>query len=289
MRHIEKDMDNLIARNQLESVAYMTDVNISIASRKGLYQSYRYGHEVIRTELDDIYFGKCAYCETKIKPVSTEHIEHFRPKAKITNVNANGYYWLGYEWSNLLLACPSCNGKKDTKFPLLRNNHIVNHPVNPVGDIDYLLLPESADYLLQERSLLINPEYWKPENLMYIDYFGKLIPIKNNLLAVTTIEEIGLNRDDLVANRQSKIDKIIIRIEEQIAAKYGDNPLNEGQYQHQLDLIFKEIVSRINATSEYTLLGNCMIGRFDELILEDIEQEFHQEIKDYFIDFLNNI
>jgi hypothetical protein len=124
---------------------------------------------------------------------------------------------------------------------------------------------------------------------MYVDYFAKLVPIKKNMLAKTTIKEINLNRDDLVANRQRKVDKIIIRIEEQIAARYGENPLNLQQYQHQLNLVFKDLVSRINPESEYTLLGRSMIERFDELILEDIEEEFHLEIRDYFIDFLSNI
>ena len=56
-----------------------------------------------------------------------------------------------------------------------------------------------------------------------------------------------------------------------------------------IKLIFKEIVSRLDKKAEYTLLGKCMVERFDELILEDIEPEFREEIMNYFIDFLNNL
>ena len=288
MRYIEKDFNNVTARTRLESLVYKADVEISVLAKKGTYQSGRYGHSDIRTELNEIYFDKCAYCESFIKPVSTPHVEHFRPKAKITGVNENGYYWLGYEWSNLLLACPSCNGAKSTKFPLLRNNHLNDHPSNAHAAIDYSKFPEDQGFCISERPLLINPEYWKPEKLMYFDYFAKLIPIKNNRFAITTINEIDLNRDSLVANRQRKIDKIINRIEQQIASRYGDIPLTEAQYQHQLNLIFQDIVSRVSRDSEYTLLGRCMIERFDELILEDIEEEFHSEIQEYFILFLES-
>lgn len=291
MRHIEKDMTNIMARNLLESESYNNDVDNCVSNRKGkFFKSSKYGHDIIRKELNDIYFDKCAYCETKIAPVSTAHIEHYRPKSKITQVNDNGYYWLGYEWSNLLLACPSCNGAKGTKFPLLRNNHVTSHPVDANGDIDSTKFPESNGYLNQERPLLINPEYWKPEKLMYIDYYCKLKPIKNNRLAVTTIKEIQLNRGDLVAKRQKKVDAIIKRIEQQIAARYGEGvPLSEQQYKNQLKLIFQDIIARINPEAEYTFLGKNMIERFDEIILEDIERVFRKEIKNCFIDFLKNI
>jgi uncharacterized protein (TIGR02646 family) len=289
VRHIPKNQSNPTARARLESINYRTDIDNSINARKGsFYRSKKYGHQIVRNELNDIYFSKCAFCESKIRPVATPNVEHFRPKSEISGVNENGYYWLGYEWSNLLLACPSCNGAKGTKFPLYGHNHITTHPVNIHGNIDYSRFPENQGYLAKERPLLINPEYWHPEKLMYIDYFGRLIPIKNNIFATTTIKEIELNRDDLVAKRQKKIDKIIVRLEEQIFARYCDNPLNDLQYQYQLNIIFKDIVGRLDKKAEYTLLGKCMVERFDELILDDIEPEFREEIMNYFIEFLNN-
>jgi 5-methylcytosine-specific restriction endonuclease McrA len=287
MRHINKDMDNPIARAQLESANYCNDVQQCVANNKGDFKSKKYGHDIVRDELKDIYHDKCCYCEVKIRPVATPNVEHFRPQRKITGVNNNGYYWLGYEWSNLLLACPACNGAKGTKFPLSRNNHVVNHPEDKFGNIDYTLFSIKANYHNQERPLLINPEIMFPERMMYFDYFCRLLPISENIFAVTTIREIELNRNDLVADRQEKVDKIILRIEQQIEAKY--NGYTDAQFQEQLGFIFKDIVARSNPIEEYSLLGQNMIERFAELILEDIEPVFRDTILDYFIDFLNDL
>jgi len=90
--------------------------------------------------------NKCAYCETKIGGVDQPgDVEHFRPKGRIIDESGKpvtikddkgndiphpGYYWLAYDWRNLLIACKTCNspmrdeeagitrGKWD-RFPLM--------------------------------------------------------------------------------------------------------------------------------------------------------------------------
>ncbi len=54
---------------------------------------------------------KCAYCDRHYPP-SHEPTEHFRPVL-------GGYWWLAWDWDNLLFACPSCNGSKSNSFDLL--------------------------------------------------------------------------------------------------------------------------------------------------------------------------
>jgi len=67
--------------------------------------------------------GKCAYCEKFIFTDQFGDIDHFRPKAAIKNkdgsdvmiivnnqeVKHEGYYWLTYDWKNLLPSCILCN------------------------------------------------------------------------------------------------------------------------------------------------------------------------------------
>ena len=68
------------------------------------------------------FYGKCAYCEGQIH--NSGDIDHYRPRRAVEDedgnrvmVNSNGeervphpgYYWLAYEWSNLLYACSDCN------------------------------------------------------------------------------------------------------------------------------------------------------------------------------------
>jgi 5-methylcytosine-specific restriction endonuclease McrA len=76
----------------------------------------------LKTHLFDLFFGKCAYCESKPQPVSSGDVDHFRPKQKVDGEPDHpGYYWLAYSISNLLPSCERCNrtaGGKMTQFPV---------------------------------------------------------------------------------------------------------------------------------------------------------------------------
>ena len=63
--------------------------------------------------------GKCMYFEGRYVAGAHDDAEHYRPKGDVTAwdtaskqrspVTHPGYYWLAYEWQNLLLACAKCN------------------------------------------------------------------------------------------------------------------------------------------------------------------------------------
>jgi len=74
------------------------------------FTPYYYGHpDKVRHDLEELYFGKCAYCETKVTG-AVLRVDHYRPKNRIKEEQTHtGYYWLGYEWSNLFPACEKCN------------------------------------------------------------------------------------------------------------------------------------------------------------------------------------
>jgi hypothetical protein len=288
MRHITKDPHDAVARARLSTARCNQDVTDSVIAIKGNYVSGRYGHNDVRDQLDDLYHGKCCYCESKIKPISPEHVEHYRPKSEISEVNNSGYYWLGNEWENLMIICPTCNGTKLTKFPV-SNSRITVHPINHTNDLDFSQVPLHSGYLNRERPLIINPEYHYPEKMMYHNYLCKLIPIKNNTLARTTIKEVGLNNDSLILKKQKIVDDIISDIEFQLIERYRDNdPLNEGQFLRQLERIFELIVKRLDHKQEYTMLGRDIIERFDEIILEDLENPFDDIIRNHFTNFIQN-
>src|SRR5262249_38675962 len=71
-----------------------------------------------------LFNGKCAYCESKFTVSQPGDVEHFRPKGRVVDDNFKpirvqhptkgeiehpGYYWLAYEWKNLLPSCADCN------------------------------------------------------------------------------------------------------------------------------------------------------------------------------------
>lgn len=77
-------------------------------------------YKQMRSILFEAFFGKCAYCEAKFILDQTGDVEHFRPKAGVVDehdqrVDHPGYYWLAYEWSNLLPSCSKCNRLTKTK------------------------------------------------------------------------------------------------------------------------------------------------------------------------------
>jgi uncharacterized protein (TIGR02646 family) len=77
-----------------------------------------------------VSYDKCWYCECK-QERSDMHVDHFRPKNRITDAKGHpGYWWLAFEWRNFRLACTFCNcvrkdleqvvaGGKGDKFPIL--------------------------------------------------------------------------------------------------------------------------------------------------------------------------
>ncbi len=89
----------------------------------------KYRHAQVKDALVEMFYGKCAYCESKIRVVSYGEIEHFFPKSS--------YPDLTFEWTNLLLSCNVCNNPdhKGTKFPLdVNGNPLLIDPTDGKTD-----------------------------------------------------------------------------------------------------------------------------------------------------------
>lgn len=89
-----------------------------------------------------VSFDKCWYCECK-QERSDLHVDHFRPKGRITGESShNGYWWLAFEWTNFRLACTFCNcvredseidesGGKGNRFPVFDVPARMRKPSDP--------------------------------------------------------------------------------------------------------------------------------------------------------------
>lgn len=144
----------------------------------------KYKHEDIKETLaEQMFHGKCAYCEAKITHIDYGDIEHFRPK--------DTFPLLAVEWENLLLACRVCNGAefKGTKFLLDTNNH----------------------------PLLINPCTDEPNT--HLDFeFDEItkfaIVVSKDEKGLESINTYGLNRDrskdDLLQHRTKFVNYLIV-------------------------------------------------------------------------------
>jgi uncharacterized protein (TIGR02646 family) len=90
----------------------------------------RYNHKEVKSALNKMFAGKCAYCESQILHIDYGDIEHFYPKSQ--------YSVKCFDWDNLLLACGKCNGKsyKGDKFPLSdEGTPLLVNPVNDDPDV----------------------------------------------------------------------------------------------------------------------------------------------------------
>src|SRR5690349_9530950 len=88
------------------------------------FDSAIYGHPAVKQALVASHYEKCCFCESKVRHTGPGTIDHYRPKAASQQqagapLSRPGYYWLAYDWENLLFGCIACNQThKRNLFPL---------------------------------------------------------------------------------------------------------------------------------------------------------------------------
>ena len=160
------------AANDLEKIARGDKSLIDDKVYKGECDENGEKKYKVRETLKDIYFNKCAYCEIKeLKP----EIEHYRPKKRVTGLkNHQGYYWLCYEWTNLLPSCRYCNteGGKGNRFPIRGKR--VNKPDFKKKKLDKNKCKAHKPPLKNEKPYLLHPEIDTPERFFSFKRNGKM-------------------------------------------------------------------------------------------------------------------
>ncbi|MCP4096036.1 MAG: endonuclease [Planctomycetaceae bacterium] len=77
-----------------------------------------YKRSDVRHALEQLFHGKCAYCESRYDVSGPVDIEHFRPKGEVDGVTDHkGYWWLAASWDNLLPSCLDCNRRRYQPTP----------------------------------------------------------------------------------------------------------------------------------------------------------------------------
>lgn len=225
-----------------------------------------YSSNSVKEALNSLYNYKCAFCEQR--PLgSPAQVEHFRPKNGIRGTTHTGYYWLGYEWSNLLLACGNCNSSKGTNFRLRQAINRVIHPtILPSGEIDEMNNLIICQQLLAEGSMLVNPEIDIPSKHFGYTPNGKIFHYTDK--GEESIEVYNLNRDELYVNGRKKIkddiaDKFAKRLERYIN---GDRTVRVV-LDDLNDIISEEIIVPIRDNLSFSEYFKDMLLNFEDYFI----------------------
>lgn len=209
-----------------------------------------YAARDVKQQLQADQHNKCAYCETCFVHSSPGDVEHYRPKAGYRQtatgrVQGPGYYWLAYEWQNLLFTCEDCNRtRKRQLFPLAndRAGRARTH----------------HDALAQEAPLLLNPAAVNPAT--HLTFAEEVVqPLTPEGKA--SIATYALNRVALLADRRERLRHL--RNQEVLARIFeADPPLIAleqlvGLYGSETELSRQIVVARLayqratHAAAEY--------------------------------------
>lgn len=145
-----------------------------------------YGDSTVKDLLIADQHEKCCFCESKFLETSHGDVEHFRPKRAYQKLDSKklnypGYYWLTYNWNNLMFSCEKCNRSyKRNQFPLQTETTRKTWHDHP-------------NLIENEDSFLINPNFEDPS--AYITFLNESpSAVKGNLKGEKTIEAFNLKR-----------------------------------------------------------------------------------------------
>lgn len=248
----------------------------------------------IQDLLSKIYDNKCAYCESiEYKP----EVEHYRPKKSVKeDANHSGYYWLCYEWTNLLPSCHYCNtsGGKGTQFPIM-GQRIQNAPIEN-NEFNTERCKLNANELLNEKPMLLHPEIDEVENFFGFKQTGEIIGVDNLGRGKATINICNLNRDNLKIQRQKIIDELVEDIDKLLTYLDGLDEITNDVVNFASSLIkgnLNELKKECDISRPFSLLYlNCFIN-YKELVIQQLEKESHRQwiekiYKEFIVDLMDN-
>ena len=184
-----KKLKELVEKGELTSKSFNSRLWLDDAVKGFLYNSQH---------------GKCCYCERQ-RDQREMDVEHFRPKAQVEEDSKHpGYWWLAYEWDNLLISCKTCNQKyKKAQFPLKKEQ-----------DRAY----KRDDDIEKEAPYLLNPLLENPEDFIEYDIGDIEDDIRKKALMIKAIGKCG--KAEKTVNKLTGINSR--EVMEKRASKLGD-------------------------------------------------------------------
>jgi hypothetical protein len=206
MIHVPRPLEVPTALTGAAAETARASAEAYFTASKSLRRQTRYEFDqdvlkAIEANIWRLFKGNCAMCESPVEPsphgaetrranVNAGAVRRFRPgnevRSQAPGERFDGYWWLAYEWDNLLLICDQCQRARLNLFP-------IEGPRASPGD--------RGEHLLTERPLLLDPCRDDPETYLSFDDKGRVRRRERNRRAEATITAFALNRPDLLAAR----------------------------------------------------------------------------------------
>jgi len=196
--------------------------------------------------LTRLFNGKCAYCESKFTVSQPGDVEHFRPKGRVVDesfkpirvkhpvkgdIEHPGYYWLAYDWRNLLPSCADCNR---FRFHGVRIPSTVSKAAEGAGKADRFPLKDEKrravvpDAETAESPMLINPTDSDPN--VHFEFLSNGTIKPKTPEGEVTLSVFGLNlREDLLEARAHAFDDAEANFDRYIDSVKSRNSTREKQ------------------------------------------------------------
>ncbi|WP_430413059.1 AAA family ATPase [Kordia sp.] len=183
-------------------------------------------YEVINLMME-LFDYKCAFCESKLRETKMGYegyVHRFRPSSysqgfDSKEVAQDHYWWLTYEWENLYACCHSCSRFKSNLFPVEGKRAPLQTSHGQISSAEKAFL---IDPCVDDPSLFfefnISSCEIVPTNDQKLSFFSKIKELDfkaahNKQKAEATIKILGLNRQDLIYERQQIIKELNAAIE----------------------------------------------------------------------------
>ncbi len=283
MVHVEKDFKNPPAA--LSDSKWDGLKNDVLANPRHKAQSKCYRDTTLEA-LVKLYSNKCACCE---RSRGTElQVDHYRPKKARKKGKKeqqhSGYYWLTYEWANLIPLCSSCNQSKSNYFPVNGNERVVSHKYHDNSlnknafDVNWLRQ--------QEKPLFINPEL-EQHPAKHFKYLPNGEVHGRTSEGQVTIEFYKLNNRNKKRERRKIISTYISEIRKAIYEFYNSTKMNKNHELYgDLKNVFRRILENGKKTEAFSLLHVYIRNYFHEFIGNQLPSEIRTRVNEYFMQYI---
>ena len=242
------------------------------------YEFKRYKHDEVKDALEQLFDGKCAYCESSFHHVAPEDIEHWRPKGAVILEDGTeqkpAYYWLAASWENLLPSCIHCN-RRQRQEDVRDENNLQSGKKNlfPVADETHRWTSHTQADHNGEEPLILDPCDDQPEQFLDVNddavvFEKEPTGTTKNRRARASIDVYGLNRKELVDERKKERDLIIALMNDILLFTQQLPVLPAGPVRdatrNQLLTKLSSLKKHRDSKSRYLLMKLPMIDKFTQ-------------------------